>query len=149
MEWVNPVVSWIWSNLFALAALGISVWALVRTCLTEKKLEKRNLIKERDDLLDIALKTQLSLSDLDYRITNLVISKESDWSENALEKLRNQGYMIQEMLRATIEQRGTLKASEPTAKLLDAAANPLRENLIIVADMYQTVKGIYEGAEGQ
>ncbi len=131
--------------------LVVAVVALVRTVRIERKAEKRhlaedqrNLIKERDALLDRALQAQLTLDNLAIRIVRLL----SDWpqyfSEREIEDLADQLRETFPLSSAVREQRFRLKEAELTTELIDGMSNVIRENQMYASDISDIIREQFE-----
>ena len=140
LELLSHVVGWFGRNIFEVFALGFSGWALSRTFRTEK----RDLIKERNDLLDLALKTGLTLTDVHLRAIELLVTRRSEYSEHQLKNLKLLYSGVQVTLRKIWEFHSKLKTPSPTAELLDSVSHPLREQVIFAAGSSRQFSKYYE-----
>ena len=130
MESLVSIWGWILENFLAFAAIVISVWAFVRTILIDRKIEKRNLIKERDDLLDKTLIARFRLSDLTSGLDGTIKTLGDKPSKRGREELIAARFMVKNELYEINCMRRRLQDSELTAELIDELANSIREALI-------------------
>jgi hypothetical protein len=138
MEWNTATVGLLVSvifNFFMAVFAGLAWWHSQKADDRAAAAAKRNLIKERDDLLDVALDGELTCIDLAAHIfvtvnmfEHLLKPDETELSVGQLKKIAK----IQEEIA---EYQEELKSSETTVEQLNKISNPLREHRTRLLDM--------------
>lgn len=132
------------SALGAVGALYFSWRANQRSKSTEEKMEKRNLIKERDDLLDRALQTEVTLDGLEIRILRLLTDWPSEYNEREISVITEHWKDIPPLSTAVHQMRISLKKMELTSELIDGMSNSIRENQILATDVSNIIREQFE-----
>ena len=127
-------------------ALFLAGLALYLNWRTERKVEKRDLMKERNDLLDTALKTKLTLQNMKLQLRIVPFHYRSGSPPAGFEDSTAQyETSIQQKIDEVDSYREQLKQGPLTAKLIDELSNQIREYQLYFEDFAPKVQDSVEG----
>lgn len=116
------------SDIVAAFALIISVLAFCLNWRTDRKVEHRDLIKERNELLDTALRTTFILQSMKFQLrTVLLHAGPNHTSTDFEESIAEYEKAVQESIDNADALREKLKQGPLTARLIDELSVQIRE----------------------